>query len=141
VLVVVCFVPWGVSCNSCCVQQHATYRLSGSIAPGSISCPALVAAFSEGSSSRCEEDCTGSGSIPGQFIRQARIESAGPWSADVSVSFDSRDPPPGLDVDVFCDDNQNGQIDTGEQCVAFTSVPAGSHANVALTVGECPGRL
>jgi hypothetical protein len=59
---------------------------------------------------------------------------------DVPVSYDSRSLPPGIDIDVFCDDNKNGLIDSGERCVAFTSVSAGNQENVVLTIGECPGR-
>ena len=121
-----------------CTETHETYRISGE-APAGAQCSTVILTFYEGMSSRCSAECMASSTTPGGLVLEENLGSSSTWSVEVAISYvEAR---PGLEVYAFCDANQNGRTDTGDPCVASTSVAAGSHDGVTFDEPSCPGRL
>lgn len=112
----------------------------GSTPDGAAQCPALLLDVYEGTSTQCSDNCTVSGSTPGKIVLEKQFAPSSNWSADVPVTYVD-DKLPSLDVYAYCDQNQNGQVDPGEPCLASTSLGAGDHESVKLDHPSCPHRL
>lgn len=137
--VAVLFLSYGCS-KDCCDEQHESYRVSGAPPDGAAQCPALIFDFYESKSTRCSDNCTMSGSNPGNLVFEKQVAPSANWSSDVPITY-LNDERPSLDVYAYCDQNQNGRIDTGEPCVASTSLAPGNHDSVTLDDPTCPRRL
>ena len=126
--------------NDCCNERTETYRISGDPPSSATQCPAMILEFLEESSSRCAGQCNRSMSQPGDFILDKPVSISAVWSVDVPVVYvESR---PSVDVFAMCDTNQNGSIDSDEECIGFKlSLAAGNHQGVTLSAPPCPHRL
>jgi hypothetical protein len=127
--------------TGCCIEHHENYQNTGTAPVPTTSCPAIVLAIEEGQSSTCKGGCSISSIIPGQEMFETAVVAGESFSVTTPVTYVNTETPPILDAQAYCDANQNGEVDTGETCFAFTQALFANHAEIVFTVGTCPGRL